>query len=434
MLNEERKGYKKTKIGWIPNDWTIISLEKVASKIGSGVTPKGGSKVYLDKGIPLVRSQNVLVGKLLIDDAVCITQEQHDKMASTKLKGDDVLLNITGASIGRSCVVPVFIKEGNVNQHVCIIRLDDTYNASLLSTYLNSYIGQKLIASFQSGGNREGLNFQQIKSFPIPYPTIEEQNKIAQILSTWDKAITTLEQLIAKKQELKKGLMQVLLTGKVRFKEFIKNDGFRKTRLENIPKDWNISKLESLGSFSKGKGITKKELSKTGLPCIRYGEIYTSHHVVIKEFLSFINESIVQKSKQIKSGDILFAGSGETIEEIGKAVAYMEDDIAYAGGDIIILTPKNVNSIFLSFALNDENAIRQKRKLGQGNSVVHIYSKGLAKVLVALPSIEEQDKIAFVLLSIDKEISSLKKQVSTIKLQKKGLLQKLLTGAIRVKV
>lgn len=145
-------------------------LKKHTVKIGSGITPKGGEATYKAQGIPLIRSQNVLVNQLDLSDVAFIDNEQHEKMSGSKVLPGDVLLNITGASIGRSCVVPNNVDEANVNQHVCIIRLKKTIDGRLLSLFLNSWFGQKLIWSFQGGGSREALNFQQIGNFEIPLP------------------------------------------------------------------------------------------------------------------------------------------------------------------------------------------------------------------------------------------------------------------------
>jgi len=148
-----------------------------------------------------------------------------------------------------------------------------------------------------------------------------------------------------------------------------------------VPSDWAMKTLGELGTFSKGKGILKEQVISEGIPCIRYGEIYTTHDFIIKEFKSYISEDVANESKKIKSGDILFAGSGETAEEIGKAVAYIGNEKAFAGGDVIILsTTKEVNAECLSYALETDVAKKQKRVLGQGNSVVHIYSSDLAKM------------------------------------------------------
>jgi type I restriction enzyme S subunit len=210
--------FKDSELGEIPESWEVMNLGSLVDKVGSGITPKGGQETYLKEGILFIRSQNVLYGKLKLSDVAYISKEQNEKMQGSQIATGDVLLNITGASIGRSCVVPDNITEGIVNQHVCIIRTKKQLNNSFLCQLLNSNYGQNQIDKFQTGGNREGLNFQQIRSFDIPFPPLNEQNKIADILSTMDEK---LESLHAKKenfQELKRGLMQKLLIGKIRVK------------------------------------------------------------------------------------------------------------------------------------------------------------------------------------------------------------------------
>ncbi|MBS0647423.1 MAG: restriction endonuclease subunit S [Verrucomicrobia bacterium] len=201
-----------------------------------------------------------------------------------------------------------------------------------------------------------------------------------------------------------------------------------------IPEDWSISLLGELGTFSKGKGILKEQVISDGLPCIRYGEIYTTHDFIIKDFKSFIAQDVATESKEIKNGDILFAGSGETVEEIGKAVAYIGTNKAYAGGDVIILSTKQVvNPECLSYALETDFVKRQKRVLGQGNSVVHIYSSDLSKVKIPLPPLPEQKAIAQVLSTADAAIHTTEKLIAQKELRKKWLMQQLLTGKKRLK-
>lgn len=174
------------------------------------------------------------------------------------------------------------------------------------------------------------------------------------------------------------------------------------TNHNEIPSDWKILPLSSLGSFSKGKGILKEQVIESGLPCIRYGEIYTTHDFILKEFKSFISEEVATESKEIKNGDILFAGSGETLEEIGKAVAYVGNKKAYAGGDVIILsTNKKVNTEWLSYILESDFVRRQKRRLGQGQSVVHIYPSDLATLNIPYPPEQEQESISTLLDLMD---------------------------------
>lgn len=198
------------------------------------------------------------------------------------------------------------------------------------------------------------------------------------------------------------------------------------------PSDWTIKNLGELGTFTKGKGISKSETTDVGIPCVRYGEIYTHHHYFIKEFNSFIDETVANSSVKIKKDDLLFAGSGETKEEIGKSVAYLFDKEAYAGGDIIILRPKNVNSLFLTYALNEGDLAKERARLGQGHSVVHIYAKDLKELKVPVPSESEQQKIASILSTWDKTIELKEKLIEQKKEQKKGLMEKLLTGKVRL--
>ncbi|MDD9196097.1 restriction endonuclease subunit S [Aliivibrio sp. S3MY1] len=208
--------FQDSPLGKMPKCWEVETLGEHTIKVGSGVTPKGGSKAYVDSGIPLIRSQNVLFGKFKLDDVAFITEQQHDKMKGSKLQPKDVLLNITGASIGRCAVLPEDFDEGNVNQHVCIIRTSESIDPDFCGWFLNSNLGQKQIWNLQAGGNREGLNFQQIRSFKIPVFSIEEQCSIVEILSTVSDKLNLLETQKSETQQLKKGLMQKLLTGEWR--------------------------------------------------------------------------------------------------------------------------------------------------------------------------------------------------------------------------
>lgn len=192
-------------------EWERHSLGTMTTKIGSGVTPTGGDKNYLKEGIPFVRSQNIGWGNLLLTDLAFISNEIHKKLLSTELSYNDVLLNITGASIGRCATVEKSIVGGNVNQHVCIIRTKaNKLNSIFLMQYIISAQGQKQVDSFQAGGNRQGLNFAQVSSFIIPVPTLPEQQKIADCLSSLDERIAAQEAKIAALREHKKGLMQRL--------------------------------------------------------------------------------------------------------------------------------------------------------------------------------------------------------------------------------
>ncbi|EYA19944.1 restriction endonuclease subunit S [Bacteroides fragilis] len=189
-------------------EWKKCTIGGLTIKVGSGVTPRGGEAVYKTEGHPFVRSQNVGLGHLLLDDIAYIDEDTHQRQKNTELQLDDVLLNITGASIGRSAIVTKEIVRGNVNQHVCIIRTKDNLVSSFLCNFLLSNYGQKQIDSFQAGGNRQGLNFEQIKSIKIAIPTVNEQSKIAQLLQLVEERIATQNKIIEKYESLIKGIAQ----------------------------------------------------------------------------------------------------------------------------------------------------------------------------------------------------------------------------------
>ena len=190
--------------------------------------------------------------------------------------------------------------------------------------------------------------------------------------------------------------------------------------------------LGELGSFSKGKGIKKDDVVADGTPCVRYGEIYTHYDDYIREFHSFIPENIAKESQQIRNGDLLFAGSGETAEEIGKCVAYLKDEEAYAGGDIVIFSPKEQNSMYLGYLMNHSSIVMQKAKMGQGDAVVHISARNLACLRLILPPLDEQTAIVTILSDMDAEISILENRREKIRTLKQGMMQELLTGRIRL--
>lgn len=202
--------------------------------------------------------------------------------------------------------------------------------------------------------------------------------------------------------------------------------GYKQTEVGLIPEDWSINSLGNLGQFNKGSGVKKDDSQSGDLACIRYGELYTKHHNIINQCYSFISPEVSKSAKKIKNGDILFAGSGETKEEIGKCASFIHEYDAYAGGDIIIFTPKYCSSIFLGYLLNSKTVVNQKASKGQGDAVVHISSKELSKIIIPCPPIIEQNAIAGALSDADTNITSLEKLIEKKRLIKQGAMQELL--------
>lgn len=210
-------GMKQTELGEIPEDWAVLSVDECSTKVGSGITPKGGSNVYKTTGRPFIRSQNVGWGTARGDELALIDEATHQSFPATEIHKDDVLLNITGASIGRCCVAEEVFVGGNVNQHVCIIRSNENLNAVFLALQILSDLGQRQIDSFQAGGNREGLNFKQVRSIQFPVPSdMLEQKEIAGIAQDLSFNLGFIENQLAKTKALKQGMMQELLTGHTR--------------------------------------------------------------------------------------------------------------------------------------------------------------------------------------------------------------------------
>lgn len=209
--------------------------------------------------------------------------------------------------------------------------------------------------------------------------------------------------------------------------------GYKQTEVGVVPEDWNVVPLGSLGNFSKGQGIRKDEASSGDIPCIRYGELYTHHNDIVRVFNSRISAAVARSSKRLKQGDLLFAGSGETKEEIGKCVAFVGDGEAYAGGDIVILSPNKGVPTFFGYLFNAPVIARQKASKGQGDAVVHISANALSSINVPLPPTKaEQEAIAEALSDADTLIESLSLLLAKKRHLKQGAMQELLTGKKRL--
>lgn len=208
----------------IPQHWNLIPIKYLTSKVGSGVTPTGGANVYLQEGIIFLRSQNIYPTGLQLDDVVYISEAIDNNMAATRVNKGDVLLNITGASIGR-CFTYNRDERANVNQHVCIVRPKQTLlNGKYLQYLFNSNAGQNFINSVQNGTNREGLNFEQIKNFSVPVPSLDEQQTIIKFLeeklSKIDALQIELEHQLSDLKSYKSSLITEAVTGKIDLRDW----------------------------------------------------------------------------------------------------------------------------------------------------------------------------------------------------------------------
>ena len=275
------------------------------------------------------------------------------------------------------------------------------------------------IANVSSGSKMPRADWNYMSEIPFDIPPLKEQEKIAEILTTWDEAITKQTELLEAKELQKKALMQKLLSGEVRF------DGFSDK--------WEEVRIDKLFDFKKGQELSKEKLEKNGIfECILYGELYTTYSEVISEIKSKTN---IKEGIKSKIDDILIPAS-TTTSAIDLAIAStIQKDNVLIGGDINILRKKtnNINGEFISKYLTHIKKM-EIAKYAQGITIIHLYSKDFKHLKIKLPSLPEQQKIAEVLSLADDEINLLKNELEELNLQKKALMQKLLTGQVRVKV
>ncbi|EHA1082303.1 restriction endonuclease subunit S [Photobacterium damselae] len=213
-------------LGEVPEHWEVSRLGFHATKIGSGKTPKGGAEIYQDSGVLFLRSQNVYDDGLRIakSESVYINESIHHEMAGTSVLDGDVLLNITGGSIGRSCLVPTNFPDANVNQHVCILRFPTSIR-EFISFVMKSNSIKEQIDAFQTGGNREGLNFEQIAKLKFTLPPLNEVNSIIEYIKSITITFNTLEeqaqQAIKLMQERRTALISAAVTGKIDVRNWV---------------------------------------------------------------------------------------------------------------------------------------------------------------------------------------------------------------------
>jgi type I restriction enzyme S subunit len=432
-LNKNKLGYKKTKVGWIPEEWAFINFGKMVNSSAFG--PRFSSDLYDEEGnVGTLRTTDMDESGNINYSGMPIAKVEIDKFQSHLLEENDLVISRSG-TIGVTGLFKGFEKPVLPGAFLIRFRLKKQNTVPIYFKYFfNSTLGRRMLNRISGGGVQKNLKGSSALALKLPLPPLPEQRAIAAILSTWDAAIDKLGQLIAKKQALKKGLMQQLLSGRVRFPEFVPPGGtrYKETKVGVVPEDWEVVRMEEIGLFFKGKGISKKEIKKEGFPAVRYGELYTKFNVTIKKCHGFIDDDSASKSKVAEKYDILFPCSGETAQEIGKPSMLLIEN-TYISGDIIAFRAKNVNPLYLSYSLNSTDAIKARARIAQGVSVVHIYPKDLKSLNVYLPPIEEQNKIALTLQKLDDELYTIREKRYKIQTQKKGLMQQLLTGAVRVK-
>lgn len=390
----------------IPEGWSVKKISDLGTTV-SGGTPDTNNPEYWDGDVLWVTPSEVsaLSNRFIWDTERKIT-EKGLKLSSAKLLPVNSLIICTRATIGDCCInkKPICTNQGFKNIIVTDNNVDFLY-------YLISKNKHELIRK-ACGSTFLEISKKDIDNLKFPIPPLPEQEKIAEILGTWDEAIEKLSSLIEQKKLLKKGLMQKLLTGKV--------------RLPGFTQPWKEVKLGNFcRTFSGGTpSVNNASFYDGNIPFIRSGEIHLTSTAL------FISESGLTNSaaKLVEKGDILFALYGATSGEV---------DISKINGAInqaiLCIKPLSLNKYFLKDILEykKQNILNKYLQGGQGNLSAEI----IKSLKIYIPSdISEQQAIANVLSTADDEINLLNQKLEALKEQKKGLMQQLLTGNIRVKV
>lgn len=322
-----------------------------------------------------------------------------------------------------------------------IVAIPNKQITSIYSFYLLR--AKSMINEFEKNSyglclDMNNLRYEDFRNIKIPLPPIEEQKAIAEFL---DSKCKQIESFVDKKQKLitllnekKQALINECVT-----KGLDKNVNFKDSGIEHlgaIPTHWEVRRLATFGKFSKGGNISRQDLVENGEQALLYGDIYMNYEISTSFLDSQISTNTSPSATPIYRGDILFAGSGETKEDIGKNIVYLGEDKAFAGGDIIIFRQKENNALFLSYVLNTKYAKFYKGIESKGEIIVHIYASNLKDIKIPLPPIEEQKQIAKFLDSeiskIDSIIGKIKKQIELIKEYKSTLISQAVCGRIGV--
>jgi len=407
-----KPGYKETDLGPLPSDWTTAKLEEVGLVINGLTYAPSDVRSY---GTLVLRSSNIQNDALAFEDNVFVDMEIPERIM---VRPDDVLICVRNGSrilIGKTALLDERTIGMAFGAFMAVFRSD---HGRYVNYLFRSHIMKRQIDE-HLGATINQITNKSLKSFQIPVPpTDDEIDAIATALSDADALLDGLDRLIAKKRDLKQAAMQQLLTGE--------------TRLPGFEGEWEMKRLGDVGVFLKGSGVRKDEAQSGDLPCIRYGEIYTHHNDYVLSYNSWISPAVASTAVRLKKGDILFAGSGETKDEIGKCVAFIDDCEAYAGGDIVILRPHEADPIFMGYYCNTAPVRKQKASKGQGDAVVHISASALSSIEVQVPSLPEQAAISSTLSDMDAEIAALEQRRNKTKNMKQAMMQELLTGKTRL--
>ena len=392
--------------------WEKVSLRDYTTKIGSGVTPKGGASVYQDDGVALFRSQNIYNGSFFDKGLAFINEVIAEKMKSVEVLEGDVLLNITGDSVARCCYAPVDFLPGRVNQHVAIVRADkEKLHSKFLMYQLISPFMQNTMLSYAegAGATRNALTKGIIEDLQINLPPLPTQRKIASILSAYDDLIEN-------------NLKRIKL---------LEEKAFVSYKLLMNSEKLIEGKVGDLADVKSGYAFKSRDWSDEGFPVIKIKNI--GNNDIELTDCSFIPENIAEAANKFKlnAGDLLIAMTGATVGKIG--MMPKTETSFYLNQRVGIFKPKIENAeLFLFCFFNEPSAKNAVESLASGAAQPNISGGQLESIKLYYPKFEIVTEFGNSIKSHFELIWNLKEQNTKLREARDILLPKLMNGQIEV--
>lgn len=396
----------------VPNGWEVKKLEDLCAPdapITYGVLKPGE---YCSNGIPLLQIKDLSNGHVSSQDLHLISKELDEEYKRSRILKNDILISLVG-TIGR---VAKFELSSPANIHRNLGRVRTDYHEFIFH-FLNSDVALKLMGDSSSGSSQSALNLSTLRAMKVPFPPFKEQQKIAQILSTWDQAISATEKLLENSQQQKKTLMQQLLTGKRRLldENGVRFSGvWKHIKLRSLIKEIKRDKEENPNNIE----LLTVKLHNKG--AVASGKFPNSTEGGRPYYKRFAGELIIGR-QNLHNGGVAIVPSECNGLIASNAISSFE-----------ALNDCDINFILSIMSTSHFRYLIDNLTGGTGQKEVSV--RELLNVFVLIPSVEEQQKIAKVLTIADQEIETLQKKLDCLKQEKKALMQQLLTGKKRVKV
>ena len=421
------KMYKSTQIGEIPEEWKVIEFNSVCTKLKSGGTPLTSKREYYNGKIPFVKIEDITkANKYLTKTQTSIVEQGLNSSNAWLVPSDSLLLAIYG-SLG---VVSINRVEVATNQAILGIILNKEKAETDFIYYLFLSLKKRLERQAKHT-TQANLTAEIIKKLKIPLPPLPEQHRIAEILTTADTAIQKVDDAIAKTERLKGGLMQELLTNGIGHEEF------KDSEVGRIPRGWEIAKIGKVLVDIKYGTSMRANSDNKGFPVLRIPNILDGK--INENGLRYVDLSESEKqSLTLKDGDILIVRTNANPEYIGRCALFENRKGTWVYASYLIrirVNNKRVVPSYLAKFLQSERVRRRFLSIARtsaGNYNINI--QGIRSIIIYLPTLSEQQKIAEILTTVDKKLELERKRKEKLKRIKKGLMNELLTGKKRVTI